>query len=115
MSVLKRYVPKRQLSPNLMQEIEGKLKQALNGRVLSAYIFGSVGDGSYTPASDIDLILVKDSNTPFASRGKEFLDLFEIYPDLDILVYTQAELSRQLEHTEPGFWRSVQNTIRQIV
>ena len=114
MSVLKKYVSRRQLTPADVDAIEDKLRRALHGRVEKAYLFGSVATGDFQPTSDIDLILIKDSILPFATRGTEFLDLFEIYPDLDILVYSDVEFERQLATPGPGFWRSVQRSMRPL-
>ena len=115
MSVLIKYAPSRQLTPLNIKGVEDQLRTSLLGRVEKAYVFGSVADGTYKAGSDIDLILIEDSKLPFAQRGTEFLDLFEIHPEIDILVYSQAEFERQLESSELGFWRSVRQTMRQLI
>jgi predicted nucleotidyltransferase len=103
------------LTPLNIKGVEDLLREALMTRVEKAYLFGSVADGTYKADSDIDIILIKDSSLPFAKRGTEFLDLFEIHPEIDILVYSQVEFDRQLESPGPGFWRTVKQTMRRMI
>jgi predicted nucleotidyltransferase len=92
------------------------IKSKLQGRVREAYVFGSASEQSISPESDIDLILVKDQTTePFVKRAFEFLDLFEIFPRLDILVYTPEELAAQLADSDTGFWKSVRLSMKKII
>lgn len=83
------------------------LKEKLGGRVESAWIFGSLATDSLKPCSDVDLILVKETTTPFLERGSEFFDLLDIGPAIDILVYTPYEFKKLTENPSVGFWRSV--------
>jgi uncharacterized protein len=115
MSVLVKYIPNSPLTAANIEGVKDKLKTALLGRVEKAYLFGSVADGTFKIDSDIDLILIKDSSLPFVQRGTEFLDLFDIHPELDIVVYSEAEFDRQLARPGPGFWRSVEKSMRRLV
>jgi len=115
MSVLSKYVPRRPLTVETLSHIEGRLRDVLRGRVEEAYLFGSASTGSFEPASDIDLILIKGSALPFAARGTEFLDLFAIYPALDILVYTPAEFDQLMNTPGPGLWQSVRESKRRLL
>ncbi|MBK9294111.1 MAG: nucleotidyltransferase domain-containing protein [Oligoflexia bacterium] len=88
----------------------------LDGRVAAAYIFGSAADNTITKDSDIDLILVvNETNIPFVQRGFEFIDLHDIYPKIDILVYTQRELDEHLKDSALGFWKSAKASMKQIL
>ena len=194
MSVLKKYIPKRPLTPASLAGIEDQLREALRGRVEEAWLFGSAATGRYDITSDIDLILIHAARRepadmagpsrlppplpkgdrggsiqypdvsneytapakgaaplpspampepappaakgghrgvtgsaanrttqghtappPFAARGKEFADLFAIYPELDILVYTRDEFEALLQNPGPGFWQAVRETRRKLL
>lgn len=106
MSIIGRTLSTRRLLPQNREKILKQLAARLTGRVEKAWIFGSYARGDYRPDSDIDLILVTETKRPFVDRGQDFRDLFKIFPDLDILVYTPAELER-LTNSPNGFWKKV--------
>ncbi len=114
MSSLVRYESDFDLTKLDLDKLEAQLIQALRGRVEQAYVFGSFANRTVDNSSDIDLILVVQTHTPFVKRGLDFEDLFDIHPNLDILVYTPSELKRQLEDAV-GFWKSVKSSMRQIL
>lgn len=91
------------------------LKDKLKGRVVSAWIFGSFATDTLKPSSDVDLILVKNSNLPFLERGREFFDLLDIGPAIDILVYTPEEFQKLTENPSVGFWTSVVKEMIRVV
>lgn len=104
------------LTPDKLAGVLEKIAQALAGRVDQAFVFGSASAGAVRPESDIDLILVKKGPLDvFPRRGHEFLDLFEIFPRLDLLVYAPEELAAQLADSKIGFWRSARESMRRIV
>lgn len=90
-----------------------RLVEQLEGRVLRAFVFGSYGTPYFAPGSDVDLILIIDTDLPFVERPSLFNDLYSLYPRLDILVYTADELAEQLE-AATGFWASVKQTLREL-
>ena len=90
-----------------------RAKRLLEGRVQAAYIFGSYLTSAFRPGSDVDLLLVKNTDVPFWERAREFDDLYDLYPRLDVLVYTPKELAAQLENPS-GFWKSVKKTLRPL-
>ncbi|MBT3274413.1 MAG: nucleotidyltransferase domain-containing protein [Spirochaetales bacterium] len=83
------------------------LTTGLQGKVHSAYYFGSFLSERFTRHSDIDLIIVKDTDIPFLERPLEFDYLREFALSLDILVYTLAEFEKLITDPSPGFWRTV--------
>ena len=104
------------LTPERLNSALEQIKVSLKDRVLSAYIFGSAAGQDFRSESDIDLILiVREPKRPFIQRAFDFLDLFEIYPKLDILVYTPEEFQDQLRDSEIGFWKSVRESLVKIV
>ena len=94
-------------------DFEEQVSNSLRGRVDRVFIFGSYGTEAFHSGSDIDLILVCDTGHPFVTRPRLFEDLYQIYPRLDLLVYTQEELARQLSETA-GFWASVKESLREL-
>lgn len=78
------------------------------------YIFGSVARGSANPGSDIDLILVCNTKTPFVERPLEFKKLYDHFPRLDLLVYTPEEFKKLINSDGSAFWDSIKKDIRQI-
>ncbi|MEW6753474.1 MAG: nucleotidyltransferase domain-containing protein [Candidatus Latescibacterota bacterium] len=58
-------------------------------------VFGSAANGRWTADSDLDLLVVMDSDLPRHRRAAPLHLLFDPYPcPMDILVYTPAELAR---------------------
>ncbi len=80
------------------------LKNKLQGRAEEAWIFGSLARGKLTRHSDIDLIVVAQTSKPFVERAREYDDLFDLVPALDLLVYTPEEFFRLTENPTAGFW-----------
>ena len=91
------------------------IRHKLGGKnVAAGYIFGSFACGKEHLWSDIDLIIVKDSNLPFIERPREFFDLLDIGIPVDILVYTPDEFEK-IQKEKNGFWQEIQSKIIQIV
>jgi len=67
---------------------------------IAAYIFGSVARNQSDRHSDIDLILVRETNLPFFDRMREVMDLRLELGNADMLIYTPGELAAMLG--EPG-------------
>src|SRR2546428_387980 len=59
-----------------------------------AIVFGSVARGEADDASDLDLVIVADTQRPFLERHRDFAGLWDVWPRLDLLVYTAAELQQ---------------------
>ena len=58
-------------------------------------LFGSVSKGKEDEASDIDLLIVKQTNKPFHQRIKEVLDLIDSVK-VEPLVFTPEEIKERL-------------------
>jgi len=115
MSSLVKYQPKKDLTKFNRVEIIELLQKELKGKVLAAYLFGSVAEGKHHSGSDIDLIIISENPDPnFTKRGMEFGYLHDIHPALDLLVYTPSEFENQLKESL-GFWGSVQKSMIKIV
>jgi len=97
----------------LSEDFEDRLVDRLKGRVEAAYFFGSYGTPRFRPDSDVDLILIVQTERPFVERPRLFDDLYALYPRLDILVYTPGEFER-LQAETVGFWASVKASLRPV-
>lgn len=69
-------------------------------------LFGSFARGDFTPASDVDLVIVVEtSETAFLARADAYRDAFAAIPfDVNLLVYTREEAER-LSAEPTGFLR----------
>ena len=90
-----------------------RLKETVEARVEECYIFGSFANGKFSSNSDVDIILIQKTDVPFLDRGKEFLDLYEIGPPLDLLIYTPEEFKALLKENQ-GFWKSVKESLTKV-
>lgn len=60
-------------------------------------LFGSYARGNYTDNSDLDFILVKETNAPKHKRGIEVRKLFFGLPiSMDFKIYTTSEFNSEL-------------------
>src|SRR5574341_1555758 len=89
------------------QLLEQELKRYLS--LLTDYdqpdrviLFGSLVGGNVRPESDIDLVIVKQTNLPFWKRLREMRRLLQPCVGTDILVYTPNEFE-QLRRERPFF------------
>jgi predicted nucleotidyltransferase len=81
-----------------MDERLSRLRRALSDYPAERRIvFGSVARGDWHEASDIDLLLVCETDQPFFERLREVYRLLP--PDLgvEVLVYTPAEVQRMTD------------------
>lgn len=80
------------------------LEKLVGKNVCAAYIIGSFAVGKARAWSDIDVIIVKETELPFPERVREFADFFELGVPFDIFVYTPEEVV-QLDADPSGFWK----------
>ena len=58
-------------------------------------LFGSYAKGDATENSDVDLLVIAESDLPRFKRSRRLYKLFKPYPfGMDILVYTPAEVEK---------------------
>lgn len=74
-----------------LQRIVARLVEAGAQKVV---LFGSAARGDVGSSSDIDLIIVQETDRPFAARSEEALRLTGPRVATDILVYTPAEFTQ---------------------
>jgi len=95
--------------------LEKALRKRLQDRAEEAWFFGSHAQGTIGPDSDIDLIVVLETELPFTRRPALFDDLYELIPALDLLVYTPKEFRNLTENPGSGFWSSVAATKKRLL
>jgi predicted nucleotidyltransferase len=76
-----------------VKEILGKHRDDF----LYAYVFGSVARGDQDEHSDVDILLVRDTQLPFFDRLREVFDLYRDLGKADLLIYTEGELESVLK------------------
>ena len=75
-----------------------KVKEVLNQ--LKAYnpkqiiLFGSYASGQQKKDSDLDLVIIKDTDLPFLERQKQVYMLLRTLTPVDIFVFTPEEFER---------------------
>lgn len=63
-------------------------------------LFGSVAQGEFHEWSDLDLVVIKQTEKPFMERIDEVLRLVRPKVGLDVLVYTPAELDSLVDERQ---------------
>lgn len=67
-----------------------------------AVVFGSYARGEADEYSDLDLIIVADTETPFLERFRDYTGIYKIWrKGLDMLIYTPNELERMQREENP--------------
>lgn len=113
--ILERSRPKISILDYTVEEIKGFLRKKLtNKNIQAAYIFGSFATNTSQFWSDIDIIIIQNSNLPFIERPREFTDLFELGIPVDILVYTPDEV-KQMKKDPSGFWKEVKQKSLKLI
>lgn len=86
-------VPGHRLPDATVEEILQAIAEAF--RPLQIVVFGSYAQGHPTPESDLDLLVVMDTDLPRHRRAVPLRLLFHPAPcSMDILVYTPEEVER---------------------
>lgn len=85
--------------------IETKQISEIVNRIVSNYnpdkiiLFGSYAQGDFTDNSDLDFILIKDTNSPKHKRGIEVRRLFYgLAIPMDFKIYTATEFANELSN-----------------
>ena len=80
-------------------EIDGIIKTIINGyHPLKIILFGSYAHGTANESSDVDLLIIKETNEPRYKRSYSIRQLFNPQPcAIDILVYTPDEYAHLIK------------------
>jgi len=96
-------------------EFEAEARRILQDRVIAAYFFGSFGTEAFGRDSDVDMIIVAETDKSFVERALDFPELLDLVPDMDLLVYTPREFESLTTEPSAGFWTSVVASLRRFV
>jgi len=80
-------------------------------RARKVIVFGSVARGDADAGSDLDLIIVADTARPFFERFKDFAGLYDVWPRLDLLIYTPEEFARMVAEERPLITRALEEGV----
>ncbi len=59
-------------------------------------LFGSMASGDVHEWSDLDLVIIKETDLPFFARLKQVVSLCDIWVGTDFFVYTPAEFEQMI-------------------
>lgn len=109
--------PLHSITKDSKNDFINSLQEKLKGRADSAYIFGSFLTDKFDAQSDLDLIIITNTEKSFFDRAADFSDIQDLDIPVDLLVYTPAEFQKQLASADdsPGFWRSVKESMQRIL
>ncbi len=92
----------RRWSPAQFQEELERILQSLQSyRPQRVILFGSFARGDDHGLSDVDLLIVKETDRPFVERIGEVLALCDTALPVEPLVYTPEELARLIKEGNP--------------
>src|SRR5712692_4738785 len=80
-------------------------------RARKAIVFGSVARGEADAWSDLDLLIVADTTRPFFERFKDYAGLYDVWPRLDLLIYTPEEFGQMVAEERPLVSRALEEGV----
>jgi hypothetical protein len=80
-------------------------------RARKVIAFGSVARGEPDEWSDLDLLIVADTARPFLERFKDFAGIYDVWPRLDLLIYTPAEFQRMVAEDNPLVLQAIEEGV----
>lgn len=85
-------------TPVALEELERRLREPLErAKVERAVVFGSWARGTADGYSDLDLVVVLETDLPRTERWRLLREVLDAIPvPVDLLVYTPAEFARGL-------------------
>ncbi len=95
-------------------DLIASLRRSLADWVDEAWLFGSYAAGTADDGSDVDLILVRPTTLRFTERFRDFMDLWKLYTDIDLVIYTPGEWRKMLAEQGPFITLVSRNWVRVI-
>ena len=83
------------------EELDRILERIRRYRPQKVILYGSFARGDYHALSDIDLVIIEETDRSFFERIGEILSLCEPSISLEPLVYTPGEFERMREEGNP--------------
>jgi len=76
-----------------------------------AIVFGSYARGDADEYSDLDLIIIAETDKRFLQRHKDYYNIWDVMDiwrkDIDLLIYTPDEIAGMIERDNPFISRAV--------
>jgi predicted nucleotidyltransferase len=94
---------------DIVKDVQEKVVPYLKEKyVHKAIMFGSAARGTNTRHSDIDLLLVVDTDKRWLKRFEDYIALYQMFPKshLELFIYTPEEM-RRMSHRV--FMRTIMN------
>jgi uncharacterized protein len=85
------------LSPERRKLAEDILARLSAYRPERVILFGSIARNESDDLSDLDLVIIKETNDDFLSRIRKVFQILDFQTAIDILVYTPAEFEAMKE------------------
>ena len=93
-------ITKDEITPGKIQNVVNKIVKKFD--VEKIILFGSFATNNHNQDSDLDLLIIKNTNLPRVKRGKEIRkQLWGIGIPVDIVVYTPEEIQE---------WENISNS-----
>mgnify|MGYP006306094525 CR=1 FL=1 len=89
------------------REVIEAVRSCFSGTAEAVYVYGSFAREELHAGSDIDLIVVMETDLPFVERGGLADCIRERIPSVEPLVYTPDEFASLTGNPTAGFWESV--------
>ena len=84
------------IDSSIINEVVTKIATKFNPDKI--IIFGSCANGTQNENSDLDLLIVQDSDQPMQKRGLDIrLSLIGAMIPMDLLIYTKSEFDQELK------------------
>lgn len=85
------------IDSNMIAEITDRIATRFNpDRII---LFGSYANGTQKVDSDLDLLIIQETDLPLLKRGFEIrMSLLGLMIPFDILIYTKSEFEREKEN-----------------
>lgn len=86
-----------------LEEFREDLAAAVaNGKASKAIVFGSYARGDSDKYSDLDMIVIADTDKTFFKRHDDFDAVFEVWPRaIDLLIYTPRRIRTDDSRGQP--------------
>jgi uncharacterized protein len=114
-SVLEKSRPLISIQDFSRSEIISFIKNKLSKKdIISCFLFGSSASGDTNPWSDLDILIIAETEKPFIERPLKYQELFELGVSLDIVVYTPYEFEK-VKKSNSGFGRDIQKNMIKVL
>jgi len=88
---------KSRLSSGRAKKVKDVLRRLAPYKPAKVILFGSFSRNESDDVSDMDLLIIKETEEDFFSRIRRVWDLLGLKPMVDVLVYTPAEFKAMKE------------------